>query len=56
MSVENHINHNVNMTEYFQEIINDHNCQYENSWSPAITIENDILIFITRIDNAIFEN
>jgi ubiquitin-protein ligase len=55
INVENHINHNINIRDYFQEMINSHNCQYANSWSPAINIENDILIFITRIDDTIFQ-
>jgi hypothetical protein len=55
ISVETNINKSLNLNEYFQHLIYSQNCQNKCSWSPAIDIEKDILIFITRINNAIFQ-
>ena len=41
----------INLQEYYEYIINCHNNQYRNSWSPAIWIESDILCFIARINH-----
>lgn len=49
--VKHNINHPMNLTEYYQEIVDNHNHQYEHYWSPATNIEQDILDFIRKINH-----
>jgi hypothetical protein len=41
----------INLDEYYQYIIDNHNSQYKRDWSPAITVETDILDFIQKINS-----
>lgn len=37
--------------DYYANIIENHNHHYEYDWSPAISIEKDILYFIQKINH-----
>ena len=41
------------MSDYIEHIIKTHNDMYKLDWSPAISVEHDILNFIERLN--IFE-
>ena len=41
----------VDIEEYYKYIINNHNEKYNREWSPAISITNDILDFIQKINH-----
>ena len=43
----------INMSDYIEHIIKTHNDMYKLDWSPAISVEHDILNFIERLN--IFE-
>jgi len=49
-SVINKSSATINLNEYYEYIVNCHNNQYTINWSPAIIIEKDILLFITRVN------
>jgi hypothetical protein len=41
----------MDLTEYYKEIIQKHNEQYQHYWSPATDIEQDILDFLRKINH-----
>jgi hypothetical protein len=50
-SVEGNINTQLNLTEYYEYIVENHNNMYELDWSPAISIDKDILEFVQKINH-----
>ena len=45
------INLPINLIEYYNYIVKNHNDRYNMDWSPAICIEKDILEFIQKINH-----
>lgn len=41
----------LNLTDYYNYIIDNHNNKYKIYWSPAINVEKDILEFISKINH-----
>jgi hypothetical protein len=41
----------LNLNDYYNYIVKNHNDKYKNDWSPAINIEKDILEFIQKINH-----
>lgn len=41
----------INIEEYFKYLVNNHNQQYERCWTPAISIEKNILDFIQKTNH-----
>lgn len=41
----------MNLYEYYKYIVDSHNKIMKHSWSPCITIDRDILYFISKINN-----
>lgn len=47
----NTINTSLNLKDYYSYLIDNHNEQYSNDWSPAINYDIDILDFIQKINH-----
>jgi ubiquitin-protein ligase len=50
------VKHNIkigslDVDEYYENIVKNHNRQHKRSWSPATCIEKDILYFIQRVNH-----
>ena len=41
----------LNLNDYYNYIVKNHNDKYNSDWSPAISIEKDILEFIQKINH-----
>lgn len=50
VSCKDRLSNYENIIEYYKYIVKSHNVN-NNGWSPAITIEKDILYFISKINN-----
>ena len=51
IGIENNFNNNINLENYYNELVEGHNSHLNNSWSAAIYIEKDILLFLTKINH-----
>ena len=50
LNLEHNIKSLLNLDEYYQYMINNHNLYYDYDWSPIITIEKDIIDFFRKIN------
>lgn len=51
LEIRNKLNTHVNVKEYYEYIIENHNRQNSNNWTPITYIEKDILMFLLRINH-----
>jgi hypothetical protein len=52
MNVEHNVpNLPINLKDYCEYIVDNHNAQYKHYWSPAIEIDKDILDFVRKINH-----
>jgi hypothetical protein len=51
LAVKNNFHHSMNLHEYYQYIVDNHNQQYTHYWSPASDIEKDVVDFIRKINH-----
>ena len=51
IDVEHNLPISLHLRDYYDTIVQNHNTQYWNDWSPAIDIEQDILYFVQRINH-----
>lgn len=51
LDVEHNVNGSISLKEYYQYIVDNHNQQYVRYWSPAITIDKDILEFVQKVNH-----
>ena len=50
IDVQHNLPISFHLRDYYDTIVQNHNEQYLNDWSPAIDIDHDILIFFQRIN------
>ena len=51
VNVKSNMSVYLNLNDYYDNIINNHNQCYKRDWSPAIDIEKDLLYFIQKINH-----
>ena len=51
VNVKTNINTSIDLRSYYKYIVNNHNKQYKKYYSPAISIDIDLLDFIQKINH-----
>ena len=49
--ISHSVNTQLNLTEYYNYIVDNHNTCYQLDWSPAMKLESDLIVFLIKINH-----